>query len=548
MHMNELIIKNSTVIDGTGTPAFPADIVIDNGRIADICHAQEIKTDTDTKKIIDAKGLILCPGFIDMHTHSDFTLLLEARAESKVRQGVTTEVTGNCGGSPAPMITSGRRDFMEYMTHLGQLYNQEQPPEIWNWDTLDTFFTQLTATGSAVNIAPLVGHSTLRSNVMGYKNTIPNPDEMALMKHLLERELEQGAFGLSSGLIYHPGAFAEKEELEQLAGIVKKYNGIYTTHMRSEGRFLFDAVDEALSVAEKSGVSLEISHLKCETPVQWGKAPLILEKIDQARKKGINVNFDQYPYTAYGTGLLEIFPVWAKENGSAEMTAVLNDPEKRKRVIHDMEHPPLEWDNPMEGLSWDKVLLSGFTQPENISFNGLTMTSIAENLNLDPLKALFQVFCMEKGDLNMIVFSMCEQDLMTILQHPAGMIGSDGCSVSSDGPMGGIPVHPRFYGTFPRILARYVRDKKVISLEQAIRKMTALPAEKLGLKNRGLIKKGMAADLVLFDFEKIADKAAFDNPHQYPTGIEYVFVNGKAVIQNREHTGKLPGLQLLRGE
>jgi N-acyl-D-amino-acid deacylase len=544
--MFDAIIKNCRVIDGTGAAAYPADIVIDKGLIADISPLQETTAGTNAKKAIDATDLILSPGFIDMHTHSDFTLLLEPKADSKIRQGVTTEVTGNCGGSTAPMIASGRKDFVEYMTHLGQLYSQELPPETWNWDSLDTFFTQLTATGSAVNIVSLVGHSTLRSNVMGYKNRCPNPDEMALMKHLLESELEKGAFGLSSGLIYHPGAFAQSEELEQLALVVKKYNGIYSTHMRSEGRFLFDAVDEALGVAEKSGVSLEISHLKCETPVFWGKAPLILEKMNQARKKGLNVNFDQYPYTAYGTGLLEIFPVWAKENGATKMIAVLNDPESRQKVIHDMMHPPLDWDNPMEGLNWDQVLISGFTQPEYIALNGLTVTSIAEKLNLDPLEALFRVFCREKRNLNMIVFSMSEQDLMTILKDPAGMIGSDGCSVSPDGTMSGMPVHPRFYGTFPRILARYVREKKVISLEQAIRKMTGLPAKKLGLKNRGLIKKGMAADVVLFDPAKVADKATFNNPHQYPSGIEHVFVNGKAVIQNSEHTGKLPGQRLLR--
>ena len=348
--MHDVIIKNGRIIGGTGSAAFPADIVIDNGLIADISPLQETTADINANEVIDATGLILCPGFIDMHTHSDFTLLLEPKAESKIRQGVTTEVTGNCGGSPAPMIASGRKDFMEYMTHLGQLYNQELPPETWNWDTLDTFFSQLMETGSAVNIVSLVGHSTLRSNIMGYKNRCPNSDEMKLMKHLLESELEKGAFGLSSGLIYHPGAFARANELEQLAAVVKKYNGIYTTHMRSEGRFLFDAVDEALGVAENSGVSLEISHLKCETPVFWGKSPLILEKINRARKKGLNVDFDQYPYTAYGTGLLEIFPVWAKENGSAKMVAVLNDPETRQKVIDDMMNPPLDWDNPMEGF------------------------------------------------------------------------------------------------------------------------------------------------------------------------------------------------------
>ncbi len=545
--MPDIIIKNSHIVDGTGAPAFQADIVIDRGRILDLCSVGKTR-DINAQTIIDADGMILSPGFIDMHTHSDFSLFLEPRADSKIRQGVTTEVTGNCGGSPAPMIASGRRDFMEYMTGLGHLYLNELPDKTWNWNTLDDFFTQLLATGSAVNIVPLVGHSTLRSNVMGYKSKFPDKDEMAMMKRLLEIELEKGAFGLSSGLIYHPGAFADANEMEELALIVRKYNGIYSTHMRSEGRFLFDAVDEAISVADKSGVSLEISHLKCETPARWGKAQQVLEKIGQARKKGLNVNFDQYPYTAYGTGLLEIFPVWAKENGTARMIKVLNDPAKRRQVIRDMVDPSCDWDNPMEGLDWDQVLLSGYTQPENIEFNGMSIKDMAQKSDIDPLEAIFKVFCRENGDLNMIVFSMSESDLITILKDPAGMIGSDGCCVSPEGAAGKMPVHPRFYGTFPRILGRYVREKKVIDLEQAIHKMTGLPAEKLGLKKRGLIKKGMAADLVLFDSKTVKDQADFDDPHQYPTGISHVFVNGKPVVQNFEHTGQLPGQRLVRND
>lgn len=542
--MPDIIIKNSYIVDGTGAPAFPADIIIDRGKILDLCSPGE--RDINAETIIDAKGMILSPGFIDMHTHSDFSLFLEPRADSKIRQGVTTEVTGNCGGSPAPMIASGRGAFMESMAGMGTRYQKELSDETWNWDTLDSFFTQLLTTGSAVNIVSLVGHSTLRANVMGYKSGLPDKDEMALMKRLLEVELEKGSFGMSSGLIYHPGAFAGAKELEELALIVRKYNGIYSTHMRSEGRFLFDAVDEAIAVADKTGVSLEISHLKCETPALWGKAQQVLEKIDGARKKGLNVNFDQYPYTAYGTGLLEIFPVWAKENGTAIMIKVLNDPAKRRQVIRDMLDPSCDWDNPMEGLDWDQVLLSGYTQPENREFNGMSIKDMAIKSGLDPLEAIFKVFCEENGELNMIVFSMAESDLMTILQDSAGMIGSDGSSVSPDGTAGNTPVHPRYYGTFPRILGRYVREKKVISLEQAIRKMTGLPAEKLGLKNRGLIKKGMAADLVLFDPETIGDKAVFDNPHQYSTGISHVFVNGRLVVQNFEHTGQLPGQRLLR--
>ncbi|MCP4723261.1 MAG: D-aminoacylase, partial [Desulfobacteraceae bacterium] len=279
----------------------------------------------------------------------------------------------------------------------------------------------------------------------------------------------------------------------ELAVVVNEFQGIYSTHMRSEGKFLFEAVDEALDVARESGVSLQISHLKCETPAMWGKGSLLLEKIDQAIKDGIQVHFDQYPYTAYHCSLLEIFPLWAKEGGSSRMLDILNSDETRQKVVADMIHPSDKWENPMEGLGWDQIKIMGYAQPENRVLNGLTVAAMAKMRKLDPLEAVFQVFCEEKGGLGMIVFAMSEKDLTTILQHPYGMVGSDGCSVTPDGPTGKSPVHPRFYGTFPRVLGRYVREKKIISLAQAVHKMTGLPAQKLGLKDRGLIKKGMAA-------------------------------------------------------
>ena len=560
--MTDLLIKNARIIDGSGAKSFQSNIVVSDGIITHV----DPKIDLPCKQEIDGSrtdgsSLVVCPGFIDMHTHSDFTLLLEPMAESKVRQGVTTEVTGNCGGSPAPVLASGRDAFMEYMTDLGSLYKKHIPQDAWNWETLDDFYTQLfanattagiaggtavgTTVGIAVNVAPLVGHSTLRANVMGYENRPPDHQEIKLMKHLLRTELEKGAFGLSSGLIYHPGAFAETGELVELAAVVSGCNGIYSTHMRSEGKLLFDAVDEALAVAEKSGVSLQISHLKCESPAMWGKAPLLLEKIDQARKEGLRVNFDQYPYTAYSSGLLEIFPFRAKAGGRAKMVDILNNSDSRQKVLDDMIPPSRVWENPMEGLDWDRIQIMGYTRPENMEQNGLTVQALSKIRGIEPLEAVCQVFCEEEG-LKMIVFAMSEKDLITIMQNPLGMIGSDGSSVTPYGTTGKIPVHPRFYGTFPRVLGKYVREKKVITLEQAVHKMTGLPAEKLGLKDRGLIRKGMAADLVLFDPDNVRDSATFDDSHKYPEGIVHVFVNGKAVILDGEHTGNLPGRRLSR--
>lgn len=540
--MTDLLIKNARVIDGSGAPSFAADIAVSDGIITHVAPA----IDMPCLETIDAAGLVVSPGFIDMHTHSDFSLLLEPTAGSRVMQGITTEVTGNCGGSPGPILDSGSEPFMEYMSDLGVLYKRKLSPEDWNWKTLDDFYARLAITGTAVNLVPLVGHSTLRANVMGYENRVPNHQEMEQMKRLLTIELEKGAFGLSSGLIYHPGAFATQDELAGLAAVVKDFDGIYSTHMRSEGKFLFEALDETLAVARKSGVSVQISHLKCETPTMWGKGRLLLEKIHQARKEGIRVHFDQYPYTAYHTGLLEIFPIWAKEGGSKRMIEILSNAETQQKVMAEMKSPPDDWDNPMEDLGWDRIQIMGYTQPDNLSLNGLTVATLAEIRGIEPLKAVVQVFCEESGSLSMIVFAMNEQDVVTIMQDPNGMIGSDGRSVTLGGPASGSPVHPRFYGTFARVLGNYVREKKVISLEQAVHKMTGLPAEKLGLKDRGLIKKGMAADLVLFDPDTVQDVATFDDSHRYAEGISYVFVNGKAVVLDGKHTGNLPGKRLFR--
>ena len=540
--MFDIVIRNGNIIDGSGKMRYRADIAIKDGRIADI--APQIASGAEA--LIDAGGTTVSPGFIDMHSHSDFTLLVHPEAESKIRQGVTTELVGNCGGSPAPVPAGHFDDFMQYMVGLGNLYKSVLKPQDWNWSTLSQFYQELETKGIALNVAPLVGHSTLRSGVMGYAGGPPTSDEMNQMKRLLETELDQGAFGMSAGLIYHPGAFANRDELAQLAASVRSHEGIFTVHIRSEGNNLLEAIDEAISVGEKSGASIEISHLKCELPVNWGNAKNALSRINQARDNGHRIDFDQYPYRAYQTGLLEIFPTWAKAHGADPMIAVLRDPESRQRVVKDMTQPPYDWENPMDGLDWDHIHLNGFNQPKNQALEGLTVAQISEQLGIEPLDAIFRVFSEERGALSMIVFSMNEDEVIEIMQHPDGMIGSDGCSVAPYGPTGTRSVHPRFYGTFPRVLGRYVREKKVLALEQAVYKMTGLPARKLRLSDRGLLKKGYQADIVVFDENRIEDKATFENPHQYPSGIQYVLVNGQIVISNGEHTGRLPGKFLKR--
>lgn len=540
--MLDVLIQNGKVVDGSGREAYAADIGVGSGRIEAV--APDLAAEAG--ETIDATDHVVSPGFIDMHSHSDFTLLVHPEAESKIRQGVTTELVGNCGGSPAPVPEEHLDDFMQYMIGLGGLYRKELVPEDWKWRTLAQFFEELEDKGVAVNVAPLVGHSTLRSAVMGYGRGPPSPDQLNQMRYLLEKELELGAFGLSTGLIYHPGAFANRAELVELAKVVASCDGIYTTHMRSEGKFLMEAIDEALYVGETSGASVEISHLKCEVPANWGKAQNALSRIDECREQGNRIDFDQYPYRAYQCGLLEIFPTWAKENGAERMIAALKDKELRDRVIIDMTQAPYDWDNPMEGLGWDQIRLNGFSRETNRELEGLAVDRIAEHLAMPPLDAVFHLFEAEQGGLSMIVFSMNEDEVIQIMQHPAGMFGSDGCAVAPYGPTAGRKVHPRFYGTYPRVLGRYVREKKVLSLEQAIRKMTYLPARKLALHDRGLLKAGYRADIVVFDENRVTDTATFENPQQYPRGISYVLVNGQTVISRGKHTGRMPGKILKR--
>jgi len=540
--MADIVIRNGNVVDGSGQKRFQADIAIKNGSITDI--GPHITSEAD--KLIDANGSTVSPGFIDMHSHSDFTLLIHPEAESKVRQGVTTELVGNCGGSPAPVPDERFDDFMQYMVGLGSLYKSVLKPQDWKWKTLAQFYDELETRGIALNVAPLLGHSTLRCGAMGYESGPPISEKLNYMKRLLEKELDQGIFGMSAGLIYHPGAFANRDELAQLAATVRSYEGVFTIHMRSEGKNILEAIDEAIYVGEKSGASIEISHFKCEHPVNWGNANIALSRIIQARDKGLRVDFDQYPYRAYETGLLEVFPIWAKEYGADRMIAILQDHGLRQKVIKEMTQPPYEWENPMDGLGWDHIHLNGFNRQSNQVLEGLTVEQIAEKLSIDPLEAILRLFAAERGELSMIIFSMNEDEVIEIMQHPEGMIGSDGCSVAPYGPTGIRKVHPRFYGTFPRVLGRYVREKKVLSLEQAVNKMTGLPARKLHLTDRGLLKKGYRADIVVFDENQIADTATFENPHQYPSGIHFVLVNGQIVVSNGKHTGKLPGKFLKR--
>lgn len=539
--MLDLIIKNGEIIDGSGQKGYKADIGIKNSKIAVI--AEDIKE--EAIKTIDASGYKVSPGFIDIHGHSDFTLYSNSKGESKIRQGITTEVVGNCGFTAAPVTKEHHSDLMSYLANTAVLSEGEKNK--WKWSSQAEFIhEEIAKKGISYNIVPLVGQGTIKVSVMGFEKRKPTPQEMGKMIKLLQNELDQGLFGLSTGLEYEPGSYTSKEELVQLCKLVKEYDGIYSTHMRNEGKYLLECVAESIEVSKTSGVSLLISHLKASYRSNWGKIKNALQMIDEARESGVDVDFDVYPYQAFGSGLIDLIPPWAKAKGAGHMVELLKNEEIRQKVIKDMQKEHDNWENPLIGSNWEDIQIALLKTDKNRKYEGKNLAQIAEDMSLSPYEAVIRLLIEEQGGIKSIYFAMCEDDLVMLMKHPRALICTDGRAVAPYGKLGRGSVHPRYYGTYPRILGRYVREKNVLRLEEAIKKFTFLPAKKLKLKNRGLLKEGYYADITIFDMEKVIDTATFDDPHQYPKGIEYVIVNGRVVINKGEHTGILPGKVLNR--
>lgn len=516
MTLDKAII-NGTIIDGTGAPRRAGAIGIKGRRIV------SVEPDVGpAKQIIDAGGLAVAPGFIDLHTHSCAALLADPRGLSAVHQGVTTHVVGNCGVSvwPAAEITGP----------VLERYGVE-----CTWADLRGYASRIQRQGIGVNLAPLVGHGTIRALVMGEEAREPKPAELESMRRHIAQAMRDGAFGLSTGLIYAPGCFAKAGELAELVRVVGKFGGYYATHMRNEGDGLAEAVAEAVSVGERAGVPVQISHLKAADRRWWGRVRDILKNLDAARARGVDVAWDQYPYNATSTGLQIFIPDWAHAGGANALRTRLSADETRTRILAEMRQ---------SGKDWSEVLIlscSGHPQWQNRS-----PVEIGAELGLSPEEAVLEILLAETSEVKMANFAMCEEDIETIMRHPATMVGSDGTAVAAEGPLGHLRLHPRSYGTFPRVLGRYVREKEVLSLEEAVRKMTSAPARRLGLRDRGLLREGMRADITVFDPARVADRATFHEPHRYPEGIEYVLVNGEFVVQQARCTGNLPGEVLLK--
>lgn len=531
--MFDAIIKNGYLVDGSGNPWFEADIGIKSGKLMEITKLSS----EAAERIIDAKGLVVCPGFIDMHSHSEYALLANPKAESKIRQGVTTEVNGNCGYSPAPIEGLTAEDIEEVEEY------KLQP----DWSTLGEYLDRLEKQGIALNIAQLVGHGTVRNAVMGYNNRQPTHEELDKMKALVLQAMKDGAFGLSTGLFYPPCCFAKTNEIIELCKVVVKHGGIYTSHIRGEGDPLIEAIAEALEIGEKANIPVEISHHKACGIQNWGKVKKTLRMMEEARSRGVAITCDVYPYDACGADLVSMIPNWAHEGGIDKLCERLQDPKTRERIKKQMLDGLPGWESTVKQSGWRRIMVIGWKG--HGEFEGKTLAEIAELKSVDPFDLMFD-FIVKKESLDLVNFAMNEEDVCTVMKHPLSMIGSDGWAFAPYGVLSENKTHPRSYGTYPRILGKYVREEKIMPLEEAIRKMTSLPAQKLGLMDRGLIREGAWADVVVFNPKRVIDEATYKNPHQYPKGIEYVLVNGEVVVDNEEHTGALCGkvLRISNGE
>jgi N-acyl-D-aspartate/D-glutamate deacylase len=526
--MHDIIIRGGTLFDGAGRPGVIGDLAIEGGRIAAIGSADA------ARETIDAEGLAVAPGFIDIKTHSDFTLPINPKAESKVRQGVTTEIIGHCGFSVAPVLPGKAELLRDYLS----------PSAPW-LPFRETSFPDYLATfpATAVNAGMLVGHNTLRLMVMGMADRAPSDAELDEMIALLEDALDAGALGMSSGLFTPPGSYAAPAEMIALGHVLKRHNAGYFTHLRDESNKVIEAVEEAIEIAAQCGVHVEIVHFKCSGMDNWGKAATALAMIAEAKRRGLDVDCDSYPYAAGSNPLKNLLPQWVQSGGVPAMIERLGRRETRERIRADLARDGLN--NWGRIPSWDCVQIS--ISPHLPRYAGRTITTLAAERGVDPIDALCDYLIEDQGATRVLVSSISEDDIREIVASPLALVGSDGNCVAPYGTVGkGMP-HPRFYGTFPRVLDGYVREQNVLPLERAIHKMTGATARALKLKDRGLLKEGFRADVVIFDPNDFKDRATYADPHQFPSGARTsVIVNGTFVVKDAAHTGALPGAVLKR--
>lgn len=520
------LIKNATIVDGSGKPAYEADLLIKDDKIEKIGQIG----DTDVERTIDAKGLVVAPGFIDTHSHSDLDVLLRPHVMPKVMQGITTEFLGQDGVSMAPLPKKYISDWRKNIAGLDGVSDEID----WNYETTDNYLKMIENVGPGINECYLVPHGNIRMEAMGLDNRQPTDEEIEKMKEITRREMEAGAFGLSTGLIYIPCAYSESKEIIEMCKVVAEYDGVFVIHQRSEADTIVDSMNEVIEIGRKSGVRVHWSHFKVAGKKNWDKIDTVLKQLEQAREEGIIVSFDQYPYVAGSTMMGAILPPWVHDGGTNKVIERLKDPEMRKKMRHDMENGIHGWDNFVDFAGFENIFVTSVVTEKNKDAVGLSITELAELRNLDPYTAAFDLLMEEENAVGMVDFYGKEDHVKLFMDRPE-------MNACTDGLLAPGKPHPRLYGSFPRILGKYVREEKVMTLEEAVKKLTSKAAEAMNLKDRGLLKEGYYADITIFNPDTIADKGTFIDPIQFPEGIEYVIVNGKVAVEHGKHTDVLNG-------
>jgi N-acyl-D-amino-acid deacylase len=525
MNTYDIVIRGGTVLDGTGAEGFPADVGIVDDRIAavgDLSQAQ-------AGRAIDARNRRVAPGFVDIHTHSDISVLFHPEQESIISQGITTQVVGNCSlcigfATDDPIFAFEKRWLGVHGIQI-------------DWTDIDGHLRRVENSGVSTNYVMLAGQGTLRKRVIGLEHRPPAAEEMECMKGFLREAMQAGAWGVSTGLEYTPSSYADIPELAELSRVVAEYGGIYASHLRNEGDTLEEAVAEAIEIGERAGIAVQLSHHKAEGRRNWGKVRATLEMVEEARARGLDVQLDQYPYTAFQTSMaVQFLPAWANSGDNDTILGRLTDPQQRAAILADIRANHADWD---ETEPWESVRIG--VCRINRALAGRTIAEIARERGKNPIETALDIIVEERNFVSAINFAICEDDITFVMRHPLTMIGSDAVGTCPRGKMGEDRVHPRSYGTFPRVLGRYVREMGVLRESEAIQKMTSMPAARLGLRNRGRISPGHFADLVIYDPATVADNATFDDSHHFSSGIETTLVNGRVAWERGAGTGSLPG-------
>jgi len=529
----DVVITNGHIIDGTGSPWYSGDVGIRDGRISAIGKL----SGAPRKRTVDAKGRVVAPGFVDMLGQSEATMLVDPRLPSKIYQGITTEITGE-GGSAAPL-----NDAIIAADRAGYEHYKINP----DWRTFRQYFSRLEKQGMGINLASYVGATQVRRMGLGDADVQPTPEQLEKMKALVRDAMRDGAVGVSTSLMYAPAPYAKTEEIIALASEASKFGGIYATHMRNESDSVLESIDEAVRIGREAHIPVEIWHFKVAGKANFGRMPELVARVNKARAEGVDVEADTYAYTAWFNSMSAFVPAWAHDGGDLKLIERLKDPATRARIRKDMQTPSKDWDNEWDEISGPQdVMISVVENPALKKFQGKRLTEVAKTLNKDPMDALFDLLIEDKAFTECAVFGMSEPDVALALEQSWMSVDNDSSGTSPEGILGEEHPHPRAYGTFPRILRKYVREDKKLTLEEAIRKFSALPAQRMRLTDRGVLKLGMWADVVVFDPATVRDVATFDDPNRLSEGMEYVLINGVPVIENGNMTGALPG-RVLRG-